>query len=67
MKHLITYHNDKTGLAVWMTEDYQFSTQDPYKFAIMKETNELLRDPDHTESVGEGICMMLKYDGAKLN
>lgn len=65
MKSLITYHNDITGVAMWVSDKYEFTTKDPRKFLIMRETNQLLRDPEHSEQIAAGIHMMLKYDGAK--
>lgn len=65
MNYLITYHNDNSGVAVWETEKYRFETSDPVKFDVMKETNELLRDPYHTISVAAGIRMMVEFDGER--
>ena len=66
--YLITYHNDLTGKAIWVTEKYCFQSTDVQRFWIMKGTNELIRSPGpHTDDVIHGIRLMLKCDGQRID
>ena len=66
MYMLITYHNENTNKAIWLTNGYCFESTDRGKYNVMKQTNELLRDPYHTADVYEGILLMLEYDGEPI-
>ena len=65
-KYLITYHNDNTGRAIWVSERYCFETTCLDKFLIMKATNQILREQQDTD-IAEGIRMMLQYDGVSIH
>ena len=60
--YLITYHNRNTGKAIWVSEKYCFETNNPKKYYIMKETNDLLRESRDVD-IAHGIRMLLQYDG----
>ena len=65
-QYLITYHNQNTGRAIWLTEKYYFDTKDSKRYEVMKKTNEALgelRDPD----IVEGIRLLLEYDGESVD
>ena len=64
-KYLITYHNDNTGRAIWVSEKYCFETTNCQKYLIMKETNNLLREQNDTD-IANGIRMMLQCDGQRI-
>lgn len=64
--YLITYHNDNTGKAIWVTERYCFETTIPDKFYVMRETNNLLRETRDTD-IANGIRLMLEYDGEHID
>ena len=65
-KYLIAYHNRNTGKAIWVSERYCFETDDPHKYYIMKQTNDLLRENKSTD-IAHGIRMLLQYDGIRID
>jgi len=65
-KYLITYHNRNTGKAMWVSEKYCFETDDPKKYYVMKETNDLLRASQNAD-IADGIRLMLEYDGDPID
>jgi len=65
-KHLITYHNENTGKAIWVSERYCFETSNPEKYYVMKETNNLLTSSNSVD-IAEGIRMLLEYDGHRID
>jgi hypothetical protein len=65
-KYLITYHNENTGKAIWVSEKYCFETKDPQKYHVMKETNTLLSESRDID-IAHGIRMLLEYDGQPID
>ena len=63
-KYLITYHNDNTGRAIWVSEKYCFETTDPEKYYVMRETNRLLTSCNNMD-IADGIRLMLLHDGER--
>ena len=65
-KYLITYHNENTGKAIWVSEKYIFETVDHEKYEVMRATNEMLAD-SHDSDIAHGIRMLLEYDGEPID
>ncbi len=64
--YLITYHNENTGKAIWVSEKYIFETVDREKYEIMRATNDLLTDSRDVD-IANGIRMLLEYDGEPID
>ena len=65
-KYLITYHNENTNHAIWVSEQYCFETRNPDKYHVMCETNKLLRELRDSD-IANGIRMMLEFDGKHID
>ena len=65
-QYLITYHNQNTGHAIWLSERYYFDTKDSKRYEVMKKTNEALGELRDLDIV-EGIRLLLEYDGEPVD